>query len=309
MVILGAMEPPHHPPIGSAAPEPSEPRPLELDFRLTRDRVTLSALLSRASEAWSRDLSTWVLAMLLYFLIGVGIPTALGVMWGFFSTIEQTSDQTGVGFDVLDAVVRVVLQVAQLVLSAVFILGMWAMAMRGLHGRRTTLAVLFSQLSKIWKYILQSLALGLGLILIVVPVIVLIFLAFVGPMSLDTPMSEIVDKAGRPFGIAALVLLPLYVYIVTGLVFMQTELAYNDDAGPIDAMIWSWRIAKGKRWRIIGTGFVAGLIWLGSGMLCGIGLLFGAPFAMLLLGALYLALRSGADVPVANTGTTLGRDY
>jgi hypothetical protein len=169
--------------------------------------------------------------------------------------------------------------------------------------------VLFSQLSKIWKYILQSLALGLGLILIVVPVIVLIFLAFVGPMSLDTPMSEIVDKAGRPFGIAALVLLPLYVYIVTGLVFMQTELAYNDDAGPIDAMIWSWRIAKGKRWRIIGTGFVAGLIWLGSGMLCGIGLLFGAPFAMLLLGALYLALRSGADVPVANTGTTLGRDY
>jgi hypothetical protein len=44
-------------------------------------------------------------------------------------------------------------------------------------------------------------------------------------------------------------------------------------------------------------------------MLCGIGLLFGAPFSTLLFGALYLALRNGADVPIANTATTLGRTY
>jgi hypothetical protein len=37
--------------------------------------------------------------------------------------------------------------------------------------------------------------------------------------------------------------------------------------------------------------------------------LFGAPFATLLIGALYLALRQGADVPRANTATTLGRRY
>jgi hypothetical protein len=183
------------------------------------------------------------------------------------------------------------------------------MAMRGLHRRRTTLAVLFSQLSKIWKYVLQSLAVALGAVLIVVPVIVLILVAFIGPVSLDTPMSEILDEAGRPFGVAAVVLLPLYLYLVTGLVFMQTELAYNDDAGPIEAILYSWRIARGKRWRIIGTGLIAGLIWLGSAMLCGIGLLFGAPFAMLLLGALYLALRNGADVPHPDTTTTLGRHY
>jgi hypothetical protein len=44
-------------------------------------------------------------------------------------------------------------------------------------------------------------------------------------------------------------------------------------------------------------------------MLCGVGLLFGAPLSALLFGALYLALREGADVPRANTGTTLGRHY
>ena len=103
-------------------------------------------------------------------------------------------------------------------------------------------------------------------------------------------------------------LLPLYVYVIAGIAFMQAELAFNDDAGPIDAIIYSWRIARGRRWRIIGVGLIAMLIWM-SAMLCGIGLLFGAPFVLLLFAALYLALRNGADVPPANTATTLGREY
>ncbi|MGD8826507.1 MAG: hypothetical protein PVI24_16100 [Myxococcales bacterium] len=276
---------------------------------MSRERFTLSDLLSRASEAWSRDLATWVLAVFLYWLLGIGIPASLGMMWGFFSTIQQTGGETGPGFDAIDAFVRVALQVIQLVLSAVFTLGMWAMAVRGLHRHRTTLGVLFSQMSKIWKYIVQSLVVMLAAVLIVLPVIVIIFLAFVGPVSLDTPMSEILDDAGRPFGFAALVLLPLYVYLTTGIAFMQAELAFNDDAGPIEAIVSSWRIAQGKRWRIIGIGLVSGFIFVGSAMLCGIGLLFGAPFALLLFAALYLALRNGADVPSPNTSTTLGRRY
>jgi hypothetical protein len=103
--------------------------------------------------------------------------------------------------------------------------------------------------------------------------------------------------------------LPVYIYVATGIAFMQAELAFNDDAGPIDAVLYSWRIARGKRWRIIGVGLLAGLVAGGSAMLCGIGLLFGAPLSALLFGALYLALREGADVPRANTGTTLGRQY
>jgi len=296
-------------PIEPPEPGPIEPLPAEPAFPIARDNVTLTALLSRASDAWSRELATWVLAILLYGLLGLGIPFALGMVWGFLSTIQEASGEPSAMFSAVNVIVQIVLQVLQLVLAAVFTLGLWAMAVRALHGHRTTVGVLFSQLSKIWKYILQSLAVGLGAILIILPIVIIVFLVFVGPVDLDTPMNEILDDAGPPFGIASLVLLPLYVYVIAGIAFMQAELAFNDDAGPIDAIIYSWRIARGRRWRIIGVGLIAMLIWMGSAMLCGIGLLFGAPFVLLLFAALYLALRNGADVPRANTATTLGREY
>lgn len=301
------MEPPFEPP--PPPPAPIEPRPPMDGFALTRSDVTLTDLLSRASEAWSRDLATWVLAMLLYWLLGFGIPFVLNLAWGFFSALQGAQGDSGATFAAVNVVAQVLLSAIQLVLSAVFTLGLWAMAVRSLHGESMSVGVVFSQLSKVWKYILQSLAVGVGAILIVLPLVVIVFLMFVGPVDLDTPMNEIMDDAGKPFAIAMLVLLPVYVYIVTGLAFIQAELAYNDDAGPIEAIFYSWRIAKGKRWRIILVGLLAGLILAVSAMLCGIGLLFGAPFATLLFGALYLALRNGADVPGANTGTTLGRQY
>lgn len=301
------MEPPFDP-----SPQPPgafEPRSDETAFSLDRDNLTLADLLSRASEAWSRDLATWVLAMLLYWLLGIGVPMALGFVWAIVSGFQQGGSDPGAMFTAVNVVVQVAMQLIQLVLTAIFTLGLWAMAIRGVLGKRVTVGVLFSQLSKIWKYVLQSLAITLGAVLVILPILVIIFLMFIGPVDLNTPMSEIMDDAGAPFGIAFLVLTPLYVYLATGIAFIQAELAYDDDAGPIAAIISSWNIARGRRWRIIGVGIVASLIAAGSFMLCGIGLLFGGPFAFLLFAALYLALRNGADVPRGNTATTLGRDY
>ena len=296
------MEPPYAPP---PQPSPIEARPTGPVFPLTRNDYSLADLLSRASEAWSRDLGAWVLAMVLYMLIGVGVPMMLGFFTGLFSGLQGGgSDWSGVRIG-LEALV----QVAQLVLSAIFTLGFWAMALRGLHDQPARVGALFSQLSKIWKYILQSLVIVLGLFLIITPILLIIFLAFVGPVDRSTPMSEIWDSAGRPLAIAFALGAPVYIYAILGILFSQVELAFNDDAGPIDAIIHSWRIARGKRWSILGVSFIAGLIMSGSLMLCGIGVLFGAPFATLLIGALYLALRQGADVPRANTATTLGRRY
>lgn len=311
MVLLAAMESPQEPPapIAAAAPGPIEPRPPVAGFGLTRQSATLTDLLSKASTAWSRDLMTWVLAMLLYWLLGFGVPFALNFAWGVVSAFQQGSGSESAMFTAVNAIVQVVLYGVQLALSAVFSLGLWAMAVRGLHGAPMSVGVLFSQLSKIWKYILQSLALLTGALAIVLPIAVVIFLMFVGPVDLDTPMNEIMDDAGRPFGIAILALLPIYIYVGAGIAFMQAELAFNDDAGPIEAIVYSWRIARGKRLKIIGVGSLAVLIVFGSAMLCGVGLLFGAPLASLLFGALYLALRNGAEVPPANTGTTLGRHY
>ncbi len=163
-----------------------EPRSVEPAFPLTRSDYSLADLLSRASEAWSRDLGTWVLAVVLYILIGVGVPMMLGLFTGFFSGFQGSSSHwSGVRL-----AVEGVSQIVQLVLSAIFTLGFWAMALRGLHGEPARVGSLFSQLSKIWKYILQSLALGLGLVLIIAPILLIIFLAFVGPVDRSTPMSR-----------------------------------------------------------------------------------------------------------------------
>jgi len=296
------MEPPYDP--HEPALATFEPRPTTPGFDLRRDSFTLTDLLSRASDAWSRDLGAWVLAMLLYGLIGMGVPTVLGFVWGIFGAFQESG--TGGAFQMIDWFVQGLLQVVQLVLAAIFTLGLWAMAMRGLHGQPVTLGILFSQLSKIWKYVLQALTIFAGIVMIVAPILLIVFLAFVGPVDRSTPMDEITDKAGMPLLIAFGILLPLYVYIVAGIAFMQIELAFNDDVGPVESILISWRIARGKRLRIIGVGLIAVLIWTGSAMLCGIGLLFGGPFVTLLVGALYLALRNGADVPLANTASTLG---
>lgn len=294
------MEPPYSPP-----PEPGriEPRPVESGFPLTRDDYSLSDLLSRASEAWSRDLGAWVLAMLLYAVIGFGVPMALALLSGIF---EGLGSEGSTGLSGLGIVVDVIAQIVQLVLAAIFTMGFWAMAVRGLHGEQATVAALFSQISKVWKYVLQWIAVALASVLIVAPIVVIIFLAFVGPVDRSTPMAEIMEKAGMPLSITFAILLPVYIYVFLGVMFMQAELAFNDDAGPIESIIYSWRIAHGKRWSMLGVAIIAGLIMVGSMMLCGIGALFGAPFAILLAAALYLTLRQGADVPRPNTTSTLG---
>ncbi len=296
------MEPPYTPPPDL---DPLEPRPAQARFPLTRDDFTLADLLSRASEAWSRDLGPWVLAMILYAVIGMGIPMALTLLAGIFGGLGSE----GSGFAGVGILIDVIAQIVQLVLGAIFTLGFWAMAVRGLHGERAGVGTLFGQMSKIWKYILQTIVIGLAFVLIVAPVVVIIFLAFVGPVDRSTPMTEIMESAGTPFLIAFAVLFPFYVYVILGVFFAQAELAFNDDAGPVDAIVYSWRIARGKRLVIFGVSFIAGIIALGSLMLCGIGILFGAPFATLVFTALYLTLRHGADVPRANTASTLGRRH
>jgi hypothetical protein len=282
------------------------PAPTTPVFDLDRDNVTLTGLLAHASEAWSRDLASWVLAVFLSF-VGTGVVVAAQFIWNVVSGIQGADG--GSVLAAVDTLMDVLFQVLQTAVSGVFTMGFVAMGVRALNGKKANIGALFSQISKVWKVLVQSFVIVVGIALIVLPIVVVILLMFVGPVTLDTPMDEIVDKAGRPFAIAGLIFLPVYVYLVLGIVFAQTELAFNDESGPISALVYSWRIARGRRLRILGVSIVAGLIMLGSMMLCGIGLFFGLPFATLLYVALYLALRNGADVPRAVTASTLGRDY
>ena len=107
------MEPPYAPP---PQPGPIEPQPPAAVFPLTRDDYAFSDLLSRASEAWSRDLGPWLLVMVLYGVIGVGIPAALGLLTGVVETALENNET----FNWVSTVLEVVSQVVQLVISAIF---------------------------------------------------------------------------------------------------------------------------------------------------------------------------------------------
>ena len=110
------MEPPHAHLPAPIDPTPPGPPPDPPGFPLTRDAFTLSDLLSRASDAWSRDLGAWVLAMLLYWIIGLGIPMVLGGIWGVFGALQGGDAQPSATFAAVDVVVQVVVQVFQLCL-------------------------------------------------------------------------------------------------------------------------------------------------------------------------------------------------
>jgi hypothetical protein len=93
-----------------------------MGFALSRDSVTLTDLLSKASNAWSRDLATWVLAMLLYGLLGFGIPFALNVVWTLFTALQEGSGEASAAFTAVNLIVQAVMYLIQLALSAIFTL-------------------------------------------------------------------------------------------------------------------------------------------------------------------------------------------
>lgn len=290
--------------------EPSaiEPQPSEPAFALTRETVTLGDLVSKASEAWQRDVGTWVLATVLMLLIGFGIPFVLGLGVGILAALLSGGDPHPAAQAIMTGL-QVGVQILQTVVQGVLALGFWAMAIHALHGRPAPIGALFSQINKALKYILQVLAIWIPLAVIFGAIGAAVFFISVGSIDLDMPLDEAFETAAPALWVFFLVSIPIYVYIFLGILFAQVELAYNDSAGPIQAVVYSWRIARKRRWLVLGVTLISGLIAIGSMLLCGVGFLFGGPLATLIVAALYLALRNGADVPTPDTRSTLDRVY
>jgi len=290
--------------------EPSviEPQPSEPAFALTRETVTVGDLVSKASEAWQRDVGTWVLATVLMVLIGFGIPFVLGLVVGILGALLSGGDPHPAAQAIMTGL-QVGVQILQTVVQGVLGLGFWAMAIHTLHGKPAPIGALFGQINKALKYILQVLAIWLPLGVLFAAIGAAVFFISVGSIDLDMPLDEAFETAAPALWVFFLVSIPIYVYIFLGILFAQLELAYNDSAGPIDAVVYSWRIARKRRWLVLGVTLISSLIAIGSMLLCGVGFLFGGPLATLIVAALYLALRNGADVPAPDTRSTLDRVY
>lgn len=281
--------------------EPATREPASLAFPLRREAVNLSQVMSRASEAWSSDIGTWVLAMFLCLIIGIGVPFFFGALLTMLSPSDPSSP-SGALFSGLGAGV----QILQAIIQGILFMGVFAMAIHALHGGPAQVGKLFSQAQKIWKYLIQSFLVSVPLLLLAAVVAGIAYA--VSGIDLDSPMDLVVEQMAPTVSIATLVATPFVIYALLGVAFGVPELVFNDDAGPLQALRGSWRIARGKRWLMMGVLSIAWLIAFGSTMLCGVGALFGFPFALLMSAALYLGLRNGADdVPEARTSSTLDR--
>ncbi|MGB5811410.1 MAG: hypothetical protein WBG86_12810 [Polyangiales bacterium] len=308
------MEPPETPdpeeplPLGEPAPGVpglATPHDSALGFPLNRANATLGDIISTAAEAWRRDVGTWALATILVFLIGFGVPFVLGLVIGVLKSLLEAGEANRAAVATMSGLEAGV-QVLQTIVNGVLGMGFWAMAIRGLQGEPAPIAALFGQIRKAFKYVLQILAIWIPLAVFFGGIAIIIMLVSVGGIDFDMPLEEAIYQVAPSLWWFAIIGTPIYLYVFLGIIFAQQELTYNDSAGPIEAILISWRIVRGRRWLILGTAIVSGLIALSSMLLCGVGFLFGGPLASLIITSLYLALRDGADVPVADTRSTLG---
>ncbi|MEM7435194.1 MAG: hypothetical protein AAF436_08585 [Myxococcota bacterium] len=304
-------DPPQTPDLGAGpapadpASAPAAPAVSDRGFALTRDSVTIGSALSTATEVWQRDVGTWALAQFLVFLIGFGIPTALGAILGISEVMLGGEELSRVTKAILDGLGFGV-QFLQTILQGVLIMGFTAMGFRALHGEPARVGMIFSQVQKALKYFLQLVAIWIPMGLTMAVVGVLVWLLSVGSVDVDMPLEEAMTLLLPSLWVLALILLPIFIFVFMGILFAASELTYNDRSGPIESIVSSWRITRGHRWQVLGASFLAGIIAVASFLLCGVGILFGGPLSALILGALYLALRDGADVPEADTTSTLG---
>ena len=101
----------------------------------------------------------------------------------------------------------------------------------------------------------------------------------------------IVNHAKTP-ALVSMIAAPIVIYVSLGFMFVIREIAYDDDKGPIEAIVSSWQLVSCNRWFLLGIVATAALANFIGAIPCGLGLMFSIPFGWVLFSAAYLALKT-----------------
>jgi hypothetical protein len=256
-----------------------------VEFPFARDRWSFDGLVGYGWHVFKREWQTLVLAALIF----VGISLALSFasqMGSMLLTLTLSDDSVAAGAVILGF--TVVSSLLEMAVQGWLALGFFALAFRALSGQPLELKALFTQHRKVLRLLVQY----------------LVMFAFFG-VAAGIPTGIILglvpmDQWLAAFLITGAVLAVPVMYVALGLSFMQAELVYDDEAGPLEAIRRSWVIVRGHRlWAFVG-GLVYGLAMFVGLLACCVGMLATMPFAHLVYAALYLALRNGAEVPAVS---------
>ncbi len=253
---------------------------MEQTFPLTRDNWSFSALWDYCFEIFKRE---WL-------MLGVAVLTLFGVT---FIVQLVTAPLQAIGAAMKSQVFTVIFSIASMIIQqavqGMLGLGLMRMMFDVLQGRKLDIGRLFSQFHKVGIFLISLL-----LVFLMFGIPLGAIGAIVGIARLATGM-EWTALAPLAVVLGLLAVVPL-IYFLIPLSLMQAELAYNDDATPMQILRNCYAYARGERLSIVGVSLVGGLVAFVGMLACCVGVLPAAGLSYLLLAGLYLALRTGADV-------------
>jgi hypothetical protein len=242
---------------------------------------------------WERFKAHWpMLCVAALIVFGVSLVfsaarQAVVMLFGF--AIDESGMPLGVA-GVL-GVVTVASFVVEYAISWTMNLGLYRVCLDVLAGRPAEIPRLFSQFRKMGKVVLQGFA---AILAVGIPFMLWILVGAGAVMVVDGTQMRI----ALGILVFAVGVVP-FTYYVLPFFFMQLELAYNDAAGPIAAILHAGAVVRERRWITLGTVVLMMLLWVSGLLACCIGLVPAWAFAQLLASGVFLALRNGADVPAA----------
>jgi len=249
-------------------------------FPLNRENWSFSALWDYCFEIFKREWLMLGVTMLIFF----GISGAAQFLLNLLPLVGKVLHS-----EVLSVILSISAAILVQAVQGVLGLGIMKMVFDLLQGQSLDIGRLFSQLHKVWVVFGATLLIA-----------VMIFV----PMGLVGLILGVAKVAGGmewrsllPLGIGlgVLLLVPL-IYFTLPFFLLQADIAYNDDASPLQALRNCYAYARGERLSIFGVGLVGLLVVLVGFMACCVGILPAMGMYYLLIGGLYLALRNGADV-------------
>lgn len=263
----------------------------------------LGGIWAYAWSVWRTNLLMLSLASLVFLVAAVG-ASILATLVGRVVTEVATLASGGASSQALTYASLAVEQVLSTLISAgvqaVVLSGFYRMLLDVLEGRPADLGRLFSQLHQAPRMF------GLQLLTILVftlPLMaVLVGAAIYSLRGLDVSLEslrpeEVVRLLPQLMGtwaVASALLLPVLFLTLPITLFSAPELVLSE-CGPTEAFRRAWRLGAGQRWRMTGYSLVSAALVVAGAFACGVGILPAMPLAYLLLLALYLSIRRGAQ--------------
>lgn len=279
------------------------PRCLQLSgyqsFPYDRNNVGFSELISYCFELFKRE---WVmLSISVLILMGVGfVANLLGsVLQSVFTAVGGKSM---VALFAAQGVATILTSIVQ----GVFQLGIYRINFDVLEGKKADLARMFTQMSKLGRYLLQTLIVltAFGLPVLIYSGVLYLIASRGGQVSFDLDHPNF-DELGpvliAGIAIGAAIFIPFFIYFGLPIGFASMELVYGD-VDAIEALKRAFVIAKGFRLWLVGYGIVAFGLALAGVMACCIGIIPATALISLINAAFYFAIRNGSGLPQAPPG-------